>query len=83
MCSSDLDVRSISQGFYFTATEALSSADFATAQAAFLETIAENATMLDNLGVSGWVKIIDSQTANWQTISDAQNPGWATINNIQ
>jgi hypothetical protein len=51
--------------FAGSVTENINPADVPTIQAAFLASIAENINMADNQAVSGWIKIIDDQTANW------------------
>jgi hypothetical protein len=61
----------------------LQSGDFSTQQCAFLQSIAENATMADNFGVGGWVRIIDTQVANWSGVDNSQNTNWQNINNTQ
>jgi len=63
--------------------ENINPADVPAIQAAFVAAIAENVNMADNTQVSGWIKIIDAQTANWTVVNTTNSAGWQTINNLQ
>jgi hypothetical protein len=69
--------------FLQSLSENFNPADTPAILAQFKAAIAENVIMADNQAVSGWIKIIDAQTANWATISNSETAGWTTINNSQ
>jgi len=80
--------------YFFSIVENITNADAIAIQAGFVAFIAENLNMADNQTVSGWIKIIDDQTANWAIINNTEtagwtvvdttdNAGWTVINNLQ
>lgn len=69
--------------FVQSIAENINPADVLAIQVAFLNAIAENVNMADNTVVSGWMKIIDDQTANWAVISNTESAGWAVVDTTE
>ena len=69
--------------YFFSIVEGINNADAIAIQAGFIEFIAENLNMADNQSVSGWIKIIDAQTANWAVINNPETPGWTVVNTTE
>jgi hypothetical protein len=77
------DTSTVLAQFVTSAIENINSADSSTQVSAFLQSIAENLNLADNTVVTGWIKIIDAQTANWTSINNLQTSNWNTINNLE
>jgi len=69
--------------YFFSIVEGVTNADAIAIQAAFVASIAENLNMADNQTVSGWIKIIDAQTANWAIINNNESPGWSVVSTTE
>jgi len=65
--------------YFFSIVEGVTNADAISIQAGFVAFIAENLNMADNQTVSGWIKIIDDQTANWALVSNTETAGWTLV----
>jgi hypothetical protein len=65
--------------YFFSIVEGITNADAISLQAGFVAFIAENLNMADNQSVSGWIKIIDDQTANWAIINNTETAGWTVV----
>ena len=77
------DSAAISAQFAALRSENISPADAVSILTAFNVSITENSNLLDPSTASGWLKIIDAQTANWQNISNAGTANWTAVNNSQ
>jgi len=69
--------------YFFSIVEGITNADAISLQAGFIEFIAENLNMADNQSVSGWIKIIDAQTANWAVINNPETAGWTVVDTTE
>ena len=69
--------------YFFSIVEGVTNADAIAIQAGFVAFIAENLNMADNQSVSGWIKIIDAQTANWAVINNPETAGWTVIDTTE